>query len=384
MRVELHILQNFAPSNLNRDDTNSPKECQFGGYRRARISSQCMKRAIRDYFKDNLLLSQENLAKRTKLVCGEIARRLKELGNKPEEEANKAARDIVKTLGFSFKDGDKTEYLIFIGEEEIEAIAHVALDHWADLTSTSDDEKKPKAIGDELKSKLDGGTACDLALFGRMLADLPAKNIDAACQVAHAISTHKVGVEFDFYTAVDDLQEERGEETGAGMMGDIEFNSACYYRYANIDLGQLKDNLAGKEWDKASEAEKSDANDLVVKTVEAFLHAAVAAIPTGKQNSFSAHNPPDFVLAVVRENGAWSLANAFARPIPIKEGSDLVADSIAALVDYWGKLKQFYGDDGITAAPAMALDGNDLAGMEEVAGLKDLVDRVKQAIAAER
>ncbi|MDY6916489.1 MAG: type I-E CRISPR-associated protein Cas7/Cse4/CasC [Chloroflexota bacterium] len=382
MIVELHILQNFAPSNLNRDDTNSPKECQFGGCRRARISSQCMKRAIREYFRENLLVSPENLAKRTRLVRGEIAKRLQGLGNKSEEDAKKAASEVVKALGFAFKDSDRTEYLIFVGEKEIEAIAHVALDHWADLTSTSLDEKTRKAIGDELKSKLDGGTACDLALFGRMLADLPVKNIDAACQVAHAISTHKVGVEFDFYTAVDDLQPE--EETGAGMMGDIEFNSACYYRYADIDLGQLRRNLAGKEWDKASEAEKSDANDLAVKTVEAFLHAAVAAIPTGKQNSFSAQNPPDFVLAVVRESGAWSLANAFAHPVAVKEGSDLVADSIAALVDYWGKLKQFYGDDGITAAPAMALHGNDLDGMEEVAGLKDLVHRVKQAIAAER
>lgn len=365
MIVELHILQNFAPSSLNRDDTNSPKECQFGGYRRARISSQCIKRAIRRNFASNGL-AEEDLAKRTKMLHDQLVKRLKD-SDKPEEESRRVVIEAIKSIGLKFKEGDKTEYLLFIGEREIDGIKDVILAHWDELKSGLD-EKKVKAVGKEVLEKLNGGTAVDLALFGRMLADIPDKNRDAACQVAHAISTHKVGVEFDFYTAVDDLQPK--EETGAGMMGDIEFNSACYYRYANIALKQLRDNLAG------------DA-ELTRKTVEAFIKAAVAAIPTGKQNSFAAQNPPDFVLAVVRENGTWSLANAFARPVPVREGGDLMADSIAALVDYWGKLKRFYGDGVIKAAPAMALHGNNLAGMEPLDSLQTLVDRVNQAIATD-
>lgn len=212
-----------------------------------------------------------------------------------------------------------------------------------------------------------------------MLADLPDKNIDAACQMAHAISTHKVGIEFDFYTAVDDLQPK--EETGTGMMGDIEFNSACYYRYANIDLEQLKRNLVGKEWDKASEAEKKNASDLARKTVEAFTRAAMAAVPTGKQTSFAAQNPPDFVMAVVRDAGTWSLANTFS--MPVKERGDLMSASIAVLTDYWNKLKEFHGDGGIKAKPARALNGNDLKGMEKVASFEDLVNKVNKAVATD-
>lgn len=366
MIVELHILQNFAPSNLNRDDTNSPKECQFGGYRRARISSQCIKRAIRKHFNSGAmtsLITPEFTAKRTKLLHGELVKRLTS-SEKSEEEAQKATAEAIKLMGLGLKDGNKTEYLLFMGEKETEALASVMLARWAELTVAKSDEKKLKAIGEELKSKLDGGKAVDLALFGRMLADLPDKNIDAACQVAHAISTHRVGVEFDFYTAVDDLQTK--EETGAAMMGDIEFNSACYYRYANISLSQLKENLGGD-------------GELARKTVEAFIRASAAAVPTGKQASFAAQNPPDFVFAVVRKAGTWSLANAFSRPV--REGSDLIGDSITALVDYWNKLNEFYGEGGIKARPAIALNGHDLKGMDKAANFEELVRKVSQAIA---
>jgi CRISPR system Cascade subunit CasC len=360
MIIELHILQNFAPSNLNRDDTNSPKECQFGGYRRARISSQCIKRTVRQSF--NSLISTEFLAKRTKKLAEEIIRRLvKE--DKSEEDAKKASIALIQAAGLKFKDGDKTEYLLFIGENEIEAAKNIIVSNWVELIADKPDDKKVKAIGDELKKKLDGGKAADLALFGRMLADLPDNNIEAACQVAHAISTHKVGVEFDFYTAVDDLQNKA--ESGAGMMGDIEFNSACYYRYSNIDLNQLKKNLDNDE-------------GLSNATVAAFIRASVSAIPTGKQNSFAAQNPPDFIMAVVRNNGAWSLANAFVKPI--KEGGSLVADSIRALVDYWDKLNTAYGSETIRVRNALSLSDFDTQRIDRVNSIQDLINCVNASI----
>ncbi len=361
MIVELHMLQNFAPSCLNRDDTNSPKECEFGGYRRARISSQCIKRSIREYFKNNLLISPSNMASRTRLLVSELSKRLIEKG-KPEEEATKVSTEAIKAMGLKLKDSNKTEYLVFIGEQEINGLLDVMLAHWNDLLS-SNDEKKLKSVGKEFLEKLNGGKAVDLALFGRMLADLPDNNRDAACQVAHAISTHKVGREFDYYTAVDDLQKEG--ETGAGMVGDIEFNSACYYRYANINVEELKKNLAG------------DAT-LTCKAVEAFIKASIAAIPSGKQTSFSAQNPPDFVMAVVRNSGTWSLANAFSTPI--KEGGDLVALSIEALVGYWNKLNKYYPDNGIIVKPAISLKDIELPGIAKAGSFDELVHTVNQVI----
>ncbi len=366
MIVELHILQNFAPSCLNRDDTNSPKECEFGGYHRARISSQCIKRAVREYFKDNNLLGKDNLATRTLLITKELSQRLASAG-KTSEDAAKASIEAIKSIGLKFKDEkkgaeSKTQYLLFIGELEIESIADCILSHWDEIHSGDASQ-----VTKEIMKSLNGGKASDLALFGRMLADLPGKNIDAACQVAHAISTHKAGREFDFYTAVDDLQKD--DETGAGMMGDIEYNSACYYRYANINLKQLEDNLGGNA-------------ELTRKSVEAFVRAAIAAIPSGKQTSFSAQNPPDFVLAIVRGSGTWSLANAFAKPVPLTEKTNLTKDSIEALVDYWGKLNQAYGgnDSKMTKVAFSLIPAVELTDLDRVSGLEELVEKVNQAI----
>jgi CRISPR system Cascade subunit CasC len=347
MLLELHLLQNFAPSNLNRDDTGSPKDCDFGGFRRARISSQCQKRAIRQEFRRATLLPAENLGVRTKHLAEAVAARLITQGRN-EELARRVAESAVVSLGLGLDDGE-TQYLILLGEDEIEAFATTCNLHWDALASGATGEKVTKkdakaAASKELRSllhaALNGHRAADLALFGRMLADLPGLNRDAACQVAHALSTNAVSLEFDFFTAVDDLNPK--EETGAGMLGTVEFNSSCYYRYANIDLGQLLVNLGG-------DIELSRA------TVRAFLQAAIHAVPSGKQNSFAAQNPPSLVLGVVREDGAWSLANAFVKPIRPRQDDDLIAESVQALDRYWGRLSGLYGVNRIVTC-GVALD----------------------------
>jgi CRISPR system Cascade subunit CasC len=274
----------------------------------------------------------------------------------------------LKGMGLGVEKGNTTQYLLYLGEQELNNIAEMVLAKWSELEATDTKEKASKEkseLGKKLKETLDGGKAVDLALFGRMLADLPDKNIDAACQVAHAISTNKVGVEFDFYTAVDDLKPK--EEAGAGMMGTIEFNSACYYRYANIDLTQLKENLDGDE-------------ELSAKAVKAFLRASVSAVPSGKQTSMASPNPPEFILAVVRESGAWSLANAFAKPVWPGSNGNLVRESISALVDYWNRLVKVYGDKVIKATPAVALSDAELGGLTAVENLDKLIEEVLKAI----
>src|SRR3972149_6567514 len=227
MFVELHILQNFAPSNLNRDDTGSPKDCEFGGYRRARISSQAFKRAIRDTFERESLLPHGNLAKRTRLLVEEVANRLESRG-KPKDQSITVVSKALAGMGLKVSDDNKTQYLLFLGEAEIANLTQACLAHWdalADIAAPeepatpsrgrrarqAEKETVPPEVQATLRPILDGKRAADVALFGRMLADLPDKNRDAASQVAHAISTNKVSMEFDFYTAVDDLSPK--EET---------------------------------------------------------------------------------------------------------------------------------------------------------------------------
>ena len=367
MFVELHMIQNFAPSNLNRDDTGSPKECEFGGYRRARISSQCLKRAVRMRFPE--ILPERELATRSKRVVMERAVPALVARGHEAPMARAAVERALAAVKLGVNDDAETQYLLFLANSEIEALVEACHRNFEQLSravekSAKTKKEAQKEIPDEVRKAvetvLDGGKASDLALFGRMIADLPDKNRDAAAQVAHAISTNRVSPEFDYYTAVDDLNPKG--ETGAGMIGTVEFNSACFYRYANVDLAQLADNLKGDR-------------ELAGRTLEAFIRASIEAVPSGKQNSMAAQNPPSFVMAVVRRAGLWSLANAFLTPVSPHEKEDLVRQSIGRIDHEWGALTRMYGARPIVGVQFAATDppetpnvGVPLASVDEVVG----------------
>jgi CRISPR system Cascade subunit CasC len=346
--VEIHALQNFAPSNLNRDDTGAPKDALFGGSRRARISSQCTKRAVRQHFVQTIGhngLSLEDVGTRTKRVLEALTTTLKGRG-RDETEAAEKARIALAAMELSIKDDGKSEYLLFLGQRELSAIAEIIHAKWDTIVAVepATDGKKPgkakkqAAAGAEpelkraLEKVFDGGKAVDVALFGRMLADMPERNQHAVCQVAHSISTHAVDREFDFYTAVDDRKPE--DSSGADMMGTVEFNSACFYRYAAIDWEKLIENLQGD-------------TELAAKGLRAFLEGFIVAEPTGKQNTFAAHNPPEFVVISVRRNTApRSLANAFETAIRPSRTESLTKISAEALVAKGKALNLAFGGEG--------------------------------------
>ncbi|MHB1286779.1 MAG: type I-E CRISPR-associated protein Cas7/Cse4/CasC [Leptospirales bacterium] len=380
--IEIHVIQNFSPSNLNRDDTGAPKDALFGGTRRARVSSQCLKRAVRrhltDLVRQNTLVS-DDVAIRTKRVLDAITQSLVKNG-RFEPEATEKVRLALAALELSVKEDGKSEYLLFLGQREIASIANIIHEKWDFITandvSATEMKKSGKAkkqaaqsADPELKKALDkvfnGGKAMDVALFGRMLADMPEKNQNAACQVAHAISTHSVEREFDFYTAVDDLKPE--DTTGADMMGTVEFNSACFYRYAVLDWEKLVTNLQGD-------------TDLAVKGLRAFLEGFVVAEPTGKQNTFAAHNPPEFIAVSVRHNTSpRNLANAFEAAVFTKKGESLTRKSAEELVKKAKDLQSAYGGEGenfVLNLIKAEIDGYGTA----VPALKDILDKTLLAV----
>ena len=330
--LEFHLIQNFAPSNLNRDDTGAPKDAIFGGQRRARVSSQCFKRAVRLAASEHELLPQANRGIRTKKLKALL---LERLAGRDAEEAGAKIEVALAAAGLKLKDDGKTEYLLFLGEGEVAAFAALIEQHWDELPVGGDKKSKkdakaslPAEIVKKAKALLDGGKAVDVALFGRMLADLPSVNQDAACQVAHAISTHRVEREFDYFTAVDDKGD--ADETGAGMIGQVEFNSATLYRYAVLDLCKLLANLQGDL-------------ELALSAVEAFTRALALAIPSGKQNSFAAHNLPEFAGLCLRHASPLSLAIAFEKPVTPRADQALTEQSVERLAAYEGKLAAVYG-----------------------------------------
>jgi CRISPR system Cascade subunit CasC len=392
MLIELHILQNVAPSCLNRDDTNAPKDCEFGGHRRARLSSQSLKRALR-WHPEFAASLRAPLAVRTKRLVETLAQRLAASGY-PEAIAHHVVAAVVhETIGQVGSDG-RTRVLAYLGQDEIAALEQLLRAHWEQLAraaAASAAEPPAEAAGDagadhdparagrgplqkaarQVAAEFRPGTcAPDIALFGRMIAENAHLNVEAACQVAHALSTHRVAMEMDFFTAVDDLKP--GRRGAAEMIGTTEFYSACFYRYSVVLLEQLVANLGGDE-------------DLAREVVVAFLRASVAALPRGRENSTAAHSPPSFVMAVVRERGMpWSLVNAFETPIwaPDHDRQGLVARSLAALGAHWADLVGMYGADGVAAAAACWLGRMDARPLQpyRVPGLSQLVGVVTGAL----
>lgn len=373
--LEVHALQNFAPSNLNRDDTGSPKDAEFGGFRRGRISSQSLKRAMRRYVEQERLLAPAELGVRTKRVVGALQERI--VKNNPArtaDEAKVAVQASLAALSLGLDDDGLAQYLLFMGTKELDALAEAIEDNWAALTAplvgekpgkkSKGDAKKafPKELTEALTKSLDGGKAVDLALFGRMLADLPDRSRDAAAQVAHAISTNEVAREFDFYTAVDDLLP--ADSAGAGMLGTVEFTSACYYRYIAIDLEKLIENLDGDI-------------ELFERGLRAFLNAAYFAAPSGKQNSFAAHNPPSFFAVNVRSEVApRNLANAFERPVRPRANKSLTHESIERLDKEWKTLDEALGTGATNDVAVLALtEGLDHLARWRHGQLQDVIAR---------
>ncbi|HOQ88624.1 MAG TPA: type I-E CRISPR-associated protein Cas7/Cse4/CasC [Candidatus Hydrogenedentes bacterium] len=330
MLIQIHMLQNHAPSNLNRDDLGAPKTCYFGGVLRSRISSQCLKRAVR--------MSDEFSA----LLGGIRTRRLGQLLREELEKLGKKNADITKVLnecgleqkakkGKGDEEADGAE-----GREEGKMLVYTtrkAIREMAKILAESGDAKEmARKVAEIISSHTD---VPDMALFGRMLeakADSDAwKNlnntVEAALQSGHALSTHTARKEIDYYVAADDVPG--AEDRGAGYVDEALFASACYYKYFSISWEQLLKNLRNNR-------------ELAAHTVGAFLRAAALVNPTGKQNSFAAHNPPLGILVELRKYPI-NYANAFVQPVDVEDRADLVAESVARLARHIEDLDTGYG-----------------------------------------
>lgn len=281
--LDIHAIQTVPPSNINRDDTGSPKTAQYGGVTRARVSSQSWKRAIRKYFYDKG--DTQNIGIRSCDIVKYIAKKIVDKDNSISvEDAITLVEKTLNAAKLSTKD-QKLKALFFISNNQADKFAQACLDKKTDKT--------------ELQEILKTDTSIDIDLFGRMLADDPSLNEDASSQVAHAIES-----EFDFYTAVDDLAPE--DNAGAGMLGTLEYDSSTLYRYANIALHDFYKQLGDKEE--------------VIDAVKLFVEAFVKSMPTGKINSFANQTLPQAVVVSLRSDRPINLVSAFEEPIKSENG----------------------------------------------------------------
>ncbi len=314
--IQLHCLTAYPPSNLNRDDLGRPKTAIVGGFERLRVSSQSLKRAWRTSSVFDSALSEWK-GKRTKLLGKEVYKRLSDQGVN-EKQAEKWASEIASRFGKPKKENPL----------EIEQLCHISPQEWEDVMTLADtlatEGREPNK--EELKLLRSDIKAVDIALFGRMLASEPACNIEAAVQVAHAITVNAVKIDDDFFTAVDDLNRHE-EDAGAAHMGDAGFGSGVFYLYICINKTQLIDNLQGDK-------------ELANKTLAALAESVATVAPTGKQNSFASRAYTSYMLAESGTQQPRSLSVAFFKPV---NGNDHLSIAIKQLEAQRDNFEHAYG-----------------------------------------
>jgi CRISPR system Cascade subunit CasC len=343
--VQIHLLTAYPAANLNRDDTGRPKTLTFGGVERLRVSSQSLKRAFRTsaVFADKL---PGALGKRSQDFMRTLVLALQDRGLDAEAAASRAELVIDHDkLGKVKKGKAQTEQLVHLGPDELATIADLADRLAADGAI---DEKSMVVLKDKPR-------AADIAMFGRMLADNSGYNVEAAVQVAHAFTTHRVTVEDDYYTAVDDLKnEDRDQDRGAGFIGVQEYGAGLFYLYICVDTGLLSANLSG---DAA----------LCADTIEALIRAAATVSPTGKQNAFASRAKASYALLEIGEETPRTLASAFQQSVGARrDEDDHVAASIARLRDLKSGFAKAYDETFDTSAEMVV-------GKPDAATLADLV-----------
>lgn len=357
--IELHILQSFPVTCLNRDDLGAPKSARFGGVERARVSSQCWKRAVRELAHETA--REFSMTSRTKYLKNMFVDEL----HRQDTSITDADADSVAAMILSVANKDKklfgkvnskkddaVDTLFYISNECIRNIVAYVLERIA-----ADAKFKPsfKEISDIIGGQI--SDAADIALFGRMVAADATNTVEGAALFSHALSTHAVRSELDFFSAVDD-EKKNGEDAGAGQIGTIEYNSACYYRYVGVNIDLLKEEKQRKLFDQSQ-----------IRTVlDNFIRAAVLANPAARKNSMFGQSLPSYVLAVKRSGQPISLANAFEKAIPpTKDG--FIAPSISAIKKEWAALKAAFGIGG-------EIECEIEKGKAEAASLEDVLEKL--------
>jgi CRISPR system Cascade subunit CasC len=344
LHIEFHILQSFPVTCLNRDDVGAPKTAIVGGVQRARVSSQAWKRPVR------MAMHEFGVTHgtRTKLISKLIAEACEKLDASSEQA--KACGDKIEGAFIKKKEpkkgkkskedaaeideggettaepaAEKTDTLLFLSPNEVAILANAFAEKGFnpdEVITQKDQKKQAKQVADLIGNVFEAIDAVDIALFGRMVAQAADMNVEAAASFSHAISTHKASNEVEFFTALDD----QATEPGSAHMGSLEFNSATYYRYVSLDLGQLCQTLAGQNLPDA---------------VENFTKALFVAVPTARQATQSGASPWEFAKVLVRKG--QRLQVPFETAVKAKNGGGFIQPSIEAMTGYLKKQETLHG-----------------------------------------
>ncbi|MFJ8227941.1 type I-E CRISPR-associated protein Cas7/Cse4/CasC [Streptomyces griseus] len=359
--IDVHIIQSVPFANLNRDDTNSVKTVQYGNVLRTRVSSQSWKRAIRGVFEDRI----GQAALRTRRIGERVTLLLTEERGWPLDLAERAGAHTAAASSIKFelakdpKDPKQavankvlTNAMVYVPETAVAELADLA-EEFREALQNAKDIKKPadKSVlpTDRVEAVLRSRNGV-INLFGRMLAEVDNAGVDGAVQVAHALTTHETDVELDYFSAVDDITANWGDQSGSGHMGHAEFSAGTFYRYATIDLRDLARNIGDRP---------EELRDLTA----AFLSAFILSLPQAKKNSTAPHTIPDLAHISVRTDRPLSYAAAFESPVTAAGQGGYAAPSRTTLSGYAEEANRLLGTGGILHAGWAGVDAKGLDGL---------------------
>ncbi len=412
MFLQIHSLRSFGPSNPNRDDSGSPKTAIYGGRLRQRISSQCLKRAIRLAMKDGKRESFRTrlLAERVadslntnhgleKAEAVELARYIGVLGSsKKIDAALKEAREgkgkakgkdkksdkegdatksgpttVLEALAKDGRSKGETAQLIFASQSEIASIANGLAQLREKISSMSASEIEDAITKATRQTK---GTPLEIAIFGRMTTSDAFADVEGAVQLAHAVGVNEVTIESDYWTAVDDLLSQRKEEgegnlesKGAAHLGDAEFGSSTYYLYANLDVERL--------------AESSGDRDGSIEAAVAFVKASITATPSGKSNGMASYEVPAMVVVEVgTDRRPLSYLGAFESPVRPRGDSSMTSVAVGRLLEHISRCDSFQGEAGGRRFYLFLEPEVDFPSATRAKSITELLDKVEDALRA--
>ncbi|WP_394814512.1 type I-E CRISPR-associated protein Cas7/Cse4/CasC [Streptomyces chisholmiae] len=394
--IDVHVLQSVPFANLNRDDTDSVKTVQYGNAQRTRVSSQSWKRAAREKFQEEI----GERALRTRRIGERVTRELLEERGWPEPLAQRAGAHVAAGSSIKFelaKDKPKekdaadggaakkdtkavvpnkvlTNALVYVPETAVRELADIAEQHREKLESAKDIKKSsdksvlPQATIDGVLRARNGV----INLFGRMLAEVDDAGVDGAVQVAHAMTTHETDVEFDYFSAVDDVNQQWDDATGSGHMGHGQYSAGTFYRFATIDLEELAGNIGN---DAAS----------VRELTGAFLATFVESLPGAKKNSTAPYTAPGLIHLAVRADRPLSFAAAFEKPVRSTRGEGFEAPSVARLTEYAEQANKMLGSHRLLASGWVSIGHDDAKNLGvRYDGITDLVKATLRSALGEK
>ncbi|UED84715.1 type I-E CRISPR-associated protein Cas7/Cse4/CasC [Streptomyces profundus] len=392
--IDIHVLQSVPFANLNRDDTNSVKTVQYGNAQRTRVSSQSWKRAAREKFQEEI----GERALRTRRIGERVTRELAETRGWPLPLAERGGAHVAAGSSIKFelakekqKEGAEggaakkdakvvvpnkvfTNALVYVPETAVRELADIAEEHREKLESAKD-IKKPADKSVLPQPTIDGVLKARngvINLFGRMLAEVDDAGVDGAVQVAHAMTTHETDVEFDYFSAVDDISQEWNDATGSGHMGHGQYSAGTFYRFATIDLEELAGNLGD---DPAS----------VRELTGAFLATFVESLPGAKKNSTAPYTPPGLIHLAVRADRPLSFAAAFEKPVTSSRGEGFEEPSVARLTAYAAQANKMLGSRRLLASGWTSIGHEDAQHVgDRYDGIEELVEATLRGALGEK